>query len=190
VVDRVLRQHGRPPLVTREPGGTPLAESIRALLLARDQEPLQPLTELLLLYAARCQHLELVIRPALARGQWVLCDRFSDSTFAYQGHGRGLGESRVGVLDELVLSGFAPDLTLVLDLPPAQGLRRVQARGEADRFEAEDTGFFERVRQGFLARAASDPKRCRVIDASLSEELVAQRVAAAVEDWLSGEGAT
>lgn len=151
---------------TREPGGTPLAERIRELLVTPDHETLPPIAELLLVFAARAVHLEGRIRPALAAGRWVLCDRFTDASYAYQGAARGLGPARVAWLEQEVQGGLRPDLTLLLDADPAVGLDRATARGVADRFEAERLEFFRRVRAGYLERAAAEPERFRVIDAS------------------------
>ena len=156
---------GRETLLTREPGGTPLAERIRELLLAPTDEPMASDTELLLMFAARAQHLDQVIRPALAAGKVVLCDRFTDATYAYQGGGRGLSEARIAVLEDFVQGTLRPDLTLVFDLPVEVGLARAAARGRLDRFEQEGRAFFEAVRQTYLRRAAGDPQRYRIIDA-------------------------
>ena len=160
-----LRAAGRETLLTREPGGTPLAERIRELLLAPTDEPMASDTELLLMFAARAQHLDQVIRPALAAGKVVLCDRFTDATYAYQGGGRGLSEARIAVLEDFVQGTLRPDLTLVFDLPVEVGLARAAARGRLDRFEQEGRAFFEAVRQTYLRRAAGDPQRYRIIDA-------------------------
>ncbi|HTO19248.1 MAG TPA: dTMP kinase [Pseudomonas sp.] len=160
-----LRAAGRETLLTREPGGTPLAERIRELLLAPSDEPMASDTELLLMFAARAQHLDQVIRPALAAGKVVLCDRFTDATYAYQGGGRGLSEARIAVLEDFVQGTLRPDLTLVFDLPVEVGLARAAARGRLDRFEQEGRAFFESVRQTYLRRAAGDPQRYRIIDA-------------------------
>ena len=160
-----LRAAGRETLLTREPGGTPLAERIRELLLAPSDEPMASDTELLLMFAARAQHLDQVIRPALAAGKVVLCDRFTDATYAYQGGGRGLSEARIAVLEDFVQGTLRPDLTLVFDLPVEVGLARAAARGRLDRFEQEGRAFFEAVRQTYLRRAAGDPQRYRIIDA-------------------------
>ena len=154
-------------IATREPGGTPLAERIRHLLLDKAEQNVDPLAELLLMFAARRQHLQELIWPALARGQWVICDRFTDSTYAYQGAGRGLDLTVINGLEQLCLGDFRPDLTLILDLPIEAGMARAAERGELDRFESEDIAFFQRVRQGFLDRAAT-ADRYRVIDASQS----------------------
>ncbi|MDH4608152.1 dTMP kinase [Pseudomonas sp. BN102] len=162
-----LRDQGVEVLLTREPGGTPLAERIRELLLAPSDEPMAVDTELLLMFAARAQHLEAVIKPALARGAVVLCDRFTDATYAYQGGGRGLPEERIALLERFVQGDLRPDLTLVFDLPVEIGLSRAAARGRLDRFEQEQRSFFEAVRQTYLRRAQSTPERYRVIDASV-----------------------
>jgi dTMP kinase len=135
------------------PGGTPLAERVRTLLLDKDEHVMDPLTELLLMFAARRQHVEELIRPALAKGQWVICDRFTDSTYAYQGGGRGLDMQAIETLEQLSLGDFRPDLILVLDLETAAGMSRARARAELDRFEREDEAFFNRVRQVFLDRS-------------------------------------
>jgi len=160
-----LRTGGREVVLTREPGGTPLAERIRELLLAPSSEPMAVDTELLLVFAARAQHLAGVIRPALARGAVVLCDRFTDASYAYQGGGRGVPEARIAALENFVQGDLRPDLTLVFDLPVEVGLARAAARGRLDRFEQEGRAFFEAVRQAYLCRAASDPARYRVVDA-------------------------
>ena len=160
-----LKAHGVDVLLTREPGGTPLAERIRDLLLAPCDEPMAADTELLLMFAARAQHLQEVIRPALARGAVVLCDRFTDATYAYQGGGRGLSFERIAVLETFVQGDLRPDLTLVFGLPVEVGLSRAAARGRLDRFEQEERAFFEAVRATYLQRAAAAPSRYRVLDA-------------------------
>lgn len=170
--------------VTREPGGTPLAEEIRGLLLQKRAEAVAPDTELLLMFAARAQHLEQVIRPALQRGEWVLCDRFTDATYAYQGGGRGLCLERIATLEALVQGDLRPGLTLLLDLPVEQGLARVGRRGEQDRFEAERQEFFERVRTAYRARAAAEPARFRLIDASRPLPEVEAEVRRLLAEWL------
>jgi dTMP kinase len=161
-----LRERGVEVLLTREPGGTPLAERIRELLLAPSDESMAVDTELLLMFAARAQHLDRVIRPALEAGQVVLCDRFTDATYAYQGGGRGVSMARIAELERFVQGGLRPDLTLVFDLPVEVGLQRAAARGRLDRFEQEDRSFFDAVRQTYLERAAQAPERYRVIDAA------------------------
>ncbi len=161
-----LTRAGCEVVLTREPGGTPLAERIRELLLEPSAEPMGADTELLLVFAARAQHLARVIRPALAAGKVVLCDRFTDATYAYQGGGRGLSLERIALLEEFVQGGLRPDLTLVFDLPVEVGLARAAARGRLDRFEQEGRQFFEAVRQAYLARAAQSPARYRLLDAA------------------------
>lgn len=163
-----LREQGVDVLLTREPGGTPLAERIRELLLASSDEPMAADTELLLVFAARAQHLQQVIRPALARGSVVLCDRFTDATYAYQGGGRGLSTARIAQLEQFVQGELRPDLTLIFDLPVEVGLARAAARGRLDRFEQEQRSFFESVRHAYLARAEQSPPRYRVLDAGQS----------------------
>jgi len=158
-------------IVTREPGGTPLAEEIRALLLAKRDEPVDETAELLLVFAARAQHLAQVIKPALARGAWVLSDRFTDATFAYQGGGRGLSTTTIEQLESLVQGELRPDLTLILDIDVELGLSRAQARGELDRFESEAITFFERVRSAYHKRAAISPVRYALVNAG--QELAA-----------------
>ena len=150
--------------LTREPGGTPLAETMRSLLLEVRDEPVAPMTELLMIFAARAQHLAEVIQPALARGEWVVCDRFTDATYAYQGGGRELPVDWISQLEVLVQGALRPDLTLLLDAPVDVGLSRASARGDLDRFETERVEFFERVRQSYLAMAKAEPGRFRVID--------------------------
>ena len=166
--------------VTREPGGTPLAEEIRTLLLEPRTEILASQTELLLMFAARAQHLAERIEPALAAGRWVLCDRFTDATFAYQGAGRALGETMIRTLADLVHPHRWPDLTVYLDLSPEAGLARARQRGTPDRIERESNLFFQRVRAAYVARAQAEPERFAVIDASRSLEAVQADVATAL----------
>ncbi|WEJ74021.1 dTMP kinase [Pseudomonas sp. PSE14] len=161
-----LRERGIEVQLTREPGGTPLAERIRELLLAPSDEKMAVDTELLLVFAARAQHIAEVIRPALARGAVVLCDRFTDATYAYQGGGRGLPVERIAQLESFVQGSLRPDLTLVFDLPVEIGLSRAAARGRLDRFEQEGRAFFEAVRSTYLARAQAEPARYRIVDAA------------------------
>ncbi len=157
-----------PLVVTREPGGTGIAERIREILLDHDQETLADDTELLLVFAARAQHLNRLIIPALARKEWVVCDRFTDATYAYQGGGRGLSVDMISQLENSVQGDLRPDMTFILDVPVELGMSRVKNRGQLDRFEQEQHDFFERVRQTYLMRAQASPKHYRVIDASLS----------------------
>ena len=168
----LLREQGLEVVLSREPGGTPLAERIRELLLTPSDELMHSDTELLLVFAARAQHLAEVIRPALQRGAVVLCDRFTDATYAYQGGGRGLSEARIAELEQFVQGDLRPDLTLVFDLPVEVGLARASARGRLDRFEQEGQGFFEAVRQAYLQRAQKAPERYRVLDAAQTLEQV------------------
>ncbi|RAH37052.1 MULTISPECIES: dTMP kinase [unclassified Halomonas] len=166
-----LEDRGLEVVRTREPGGTPRAEAIRGLLLdPASDEPLDADAELLLVFAARAQHLARVVRPALERGAWVVCDRFTDATFAYQGGGRGIPAERIAELEAFVQQGLQPDLTLLLDMPMAAAQRRLEGRlehsgGQRDRFERERGEFFEAVRQAYLARAAAAPERIAVVDA-------------------------
>jgi dTMP kinase len=178
-----LAQREIPGRLTREPGGTPLAERIRQLVLERGAEPLSPVTETLLMFAARGLHLQQVIRPALARGEWVVCDRFTDATRAYQGSGRGVDPGLIESLAEAVHGGLAPDCTLLLDLPVSVGLARARGRaaGSSDRFEAETAAFFERVRAGYLELARREPARFYVIDAAAPLDAVAAQVGPVLE---------
>jgi dTMP kinase len=171
-----LREQGIDVVMTREPGGTPLAERIRELLLAPSEEVMAVDTELLLMFAARAQHLAEVIRPALSRGAVVLCDRFTDATYAYQGGGRGLPVERIGILESFVQGELRPDLTLVFDLPVEVGLARAAARGRLDRFEQEGQAFFEAVRQAYLQRAAQQPQRYSLLDAAQPLEAVQRAI--------------
>lgn len=173
VQDYLLRQ-GVDLLVTREPGGTPLAEQLRELLLAKRDESVDPTAELLMVFAARAQHLNTVIKPALAAGQWVLCDRFTDATYAYQGAGRSLSLDTIAKLEQIVQGDLRPDMTFILDIDVKLGLERAGRRGELDRFETEEVGFFERVRSMYQQRASASPKNYRVIDAGQTLEKVQQ----------------
>jgi dTMP kinase len=173
---------------TREPGGTPLAERVRELVLNRQGEPITPVTETLLMFAARGLHLENLIRPALARGDWVVCDRFTDATRAYQGGGRGVSGAWIEQLAEAVQRGLGPDCTLLLDLPVEAGLQRVRQRSgthaPTDRFEEEPARFFERVRATYLDLAHAEPERIRIIDASRELSEVHNQISAALETLL------
>jgi len=171
-------------VLTREPGGTPLAERIRELLLTPADEPMAVDTELLLVFAARAQHLAQVIRPALERGAVVLCDRFTDATYAYQGGGRGLSIERIAQLEAFVQGELRPDLTLIFDLPVEVGLARAAARGRLDRFEQEGLRFFESVRRAYLERAKAAPSRYRIIDAGQPLNVVQQDVQALIPDLM------
>jgi len=178
-----LTAQGISVLQTREPGGTPLAEAIRRNLLSVDEEAPVEMAELLLVFAARAQHLAKVIEPALQQGQWVLCDRFTDATYAYQGAGRGLSAEFIGKLETLVQGDRHPDTVILLDMPPQIGLARARARGALDRFEQEEQAFFERVRQGYLERAAAFPNRYVVVDAAQELSEVQASLEAMMERW-------
>ncbi len=183
-IRELLQGRGREVLLTREPGGTPLAERIRELLLKLHEEPLAPETELLLMFASRAQHVREVVRPALQRGAYVVSDRFTDSSYAYQADGRGLEHALVESLERSVV-GLKPGLTLLLDLDVRVGRARATGRDLwPDRIESEQDDFFERVREGFRKRARAEPQRFRVIDASMSPDEVARSVTAAVSHWL------
>ena len=180
----LFEQRGLPFIVTREPGGTEVAEAIRELLLKQHDEAIVPMSELLLVFAARAQHLERVIVPALQRGQWVICDRFTDATYAYQGCGRQMGPEQVERLEAWVQGELRPDLTIVLDVPVALSVERISARAELDRFEAEPTAFFERVREGYLSRANTDARRYRLVDASRTLPEVQQQLLEIIESFI------
>ena len=171
-IQEYLNAHYVPFISTREPGGTPLAEKIRQLLLTKDDEKMAYHTELLLMFAARAQHLQQVIKPALAAKKWVLCDRFTDASYAYQGGGRGLPIHDIAQLESLVQGKLQPTLTLWLDAPVELGLQRAAARQELDRFEQEKVDFFQKVRAVYQQRAEAYPQRFRRIDASLPLEQV------------------
>ena len=171
-----LHERGIPYRCTREPGGTPLAEDIRRLLLEPREETMAPMTELLLVFAARAQHIEGVIRPAIETGEWVVCDRFTDATYAYQGGGRGLPEPWIARLEELVQQELRPDLTLLLDTPVDVGMTRAGERGALDRFEREQIAFFERIRDVYLERATREPDRFRIVDAHRPLEAIAEEI--------------
>ena len=177
-----LIQQGKDVLETREPGGTVVSEQIRKLLLDTRNAGLNATAELLMMFAARSQLVEEVILPALADGKVIVCDRFADASYAYQGGGRQLGGETVEVVEKLVLKGLQPSLTLLFDVPVEQGMKRVASRGEADRFEVESLRFFERVRKAYLERAASQPERFRIIDASQDEDTVWQQVKAVLQE--------
>jgi dTMP kinase len=176
-----LAADGHRVVQTREPGGSPLAEAIRELVLRDWPEGVDGATELLLMFAARAAHLHALIRPALAAGQDVVCDRFVDATYAYQGAGRGLREKDIDLLAALVLARLRPDLVIVLDIDPAAGARRVQGRGASNRFDAEARAFQQRVRRAYLRRARREPKRYAVIDADRSREAVQADIARALD---------
>jgi dTMP kinase len=163
----IIEERGITVVRTREPGGTPMAERIRQMLLEHGDEPLPDIAELLLFFASRSLHISNTIRPALAAGKWVVCDRFTDASRAYQGIGRGLGLEKINLLAAWVHADLQPDLTLLLDAPAELGKARAEKRGETDRIDAEEAAFYQRVRDGYLSLAAAEPERFAVIDASL-----------------------
>jgi len=176
-VDGWLRARGVDVLLTREPGGTPIGETLREMILHR---PMEPRTETLLMFAARCEHVLAVIEPALAAGRWVLCDRFTDATYAYQSGGRGIAEADVAVLERWVHPRLQPDLTLLFDLEPQIAAGRLARAQRSDRFEAEQRDFFTRVREHYLARARAEPHRFAVVDTSQDKPVVQGRLVEAV----------
>jgi dTMP kinase len=180
-----LQQQGLSVTVTREPGGTVLAEKIRQLVLDKDSEHMGDTTELLLMFAARAQHIQHVIAPALAQGQWVLCDRFTDATYAYQGGGRGLSIETIALLEQLVQGELRPDLTLLLDAPIEIGMERAQKRGVFDRFEEEKISFFTRVREMYLSRAAQQPARIKIVQSHQSLANVQQEIIAVLKQFIA-----
>ncbi|MGH8478842.1 MAG: dTMP kinase [Gammaproteobacteria bacterium] len=176
LIARYLRDAGLRVVETREPGGTEVGEGIREILLRPAPTPMDAETELLLMFAARAEHLARVVAPALADGAWVVCDRFTDASYAYQGGGRGMPPARIAVLEDFVHGGLNPHLTILLDAPLDVALARTCGRGRVDRFELEGPGFFEAVRAAYLERARRDPKRIRVIDASPPVDEVAAAI--------------
>jgi len=181
----IVEAKGFSVLRTREPGGTPMAERIREMLLAHDDEPLPDIAELLLFFAARALHVNNTIQPALAAGTWVVCDRFTDASRAYQGHGRGLGLEQINLMADWVHKDLQPDLTLLLDAPPEIAMDRAEKRGEADRLDSEEVGFYRRVRDGYLGLAAAEPERIAVLDASQELEQVQAAIATEINRLLS-----
>lgn len=184
-IKQCLNLHGIEPLQTREPGGTDLAEQIRALLLSPRDENMAEMTELLLVFAARAQHLAQKISPALNSGQWVLCDRFTDATYAYQGGGRNLSKQAISTLENLVQGDLRPDLVLILDIEPELGLKRASQRGELDRFEQETIEFFNRVRAAYLERARQNPSCYLIVDASQPLEGVQQQIKLGLDAFIA-----
>jgi dTMP kinase len=180
VVANALRARELPLVITREPGGTPLGESLRELILHR---PMTIAAETLLMFAARAEHLERVIRPALEAGTWVLCDRFTDATYAYQAGGRGMSAARIGELEQWVHPDLQPDLTLLFDVPPEVAAQRLALARSADRFESEQVDFFGRVRRAYLDRARDAPQRFVVIDGTQPADVIGARLAALMQRW-------
>jgi dTMP kinase len=183
-IRQMLETTGKPVVFTREPGGTPLGEEIRQLLLGHRHTGMADDTELLLMFAARAEHLQRKILPALAAGTWVLCDRFTDASYAYQGAGRGIEWAKINRLEQFVQGELRPDLTLLLDLPVEIGLARAGGRSRPDRFESETRDFFGRVRQGYLQIAAREPERVKVIDARPALVQVQRQIESVLGDFL------
>lgn len=175
-IQSLLEANNIPVLLTREPGGTALAENLRELLLNKEQEAIAEQAELLMMFAARAQHIKHVITPALEQGSWVLCDRFTDATYAYQGGGRGMGLSSIRWLENFVQGDLRPELTLLLDAPTQVGMGRAGQRGALDRFESEKMDFFEKVRQAYLSIAKQQAERVKIIDASASLDNVQTQI--------------
>lgn len=180
----LLQQAGKPVVLTREPGGTPMAEDIRKILLAHYQETILPETELLLLYAGRLQHLQSVIKPALLQGKWVICDRFIDATFAYQGAGRQFPLEKIESLNKWAIEHFLPDCTILLDAPVKVAFERIYQQRKLDRFEQETQDFFERVRENYLLRAKLYTSRYRVIDATQPLLAVQTQIQAIIQEFI------
>ena len=180
-IESWLKKSGKELIITREPGGTQLGEKLRNVLLDAKEQSMCDDTELLLMFAARAQHLQEVILPALEAGKWVLCDRFTDSTYAYQGGGRGIDMSRIAQLEQWVQGDRRPDMTIILDLPVDIGLERAGKRSAPDRFELEKHDFFNKVRNTYLSRVKENPERYQVIDASPSVEAVQQAIQSVLE---------
>lgn len=176
-----LEQRGLEVILTREPGGTPLAERIREILLDKNEVSMSSDTELLLMFAARAQHLKEVILPAIQQGKWVICDRFTDATYAYQGGGRGIYYDRIATLENWVQGDLRPDMTIIFDLSVEVGLSRASSRGELDRFEQEDIDFFNRVRNAYLERADKSPERYAIVDAEPELAIVQQSLVQVLE---------
>ena len=185
-IEKRIKETGIDLCVTREPGGTRTGEKIREILLDRGNFDILDDTELLLMFAARSQHLNELIRPALAAGTWVLCDRFTDATYAYQGGGRGISRDRIAELEQWVQKGLRPDLTLLLDLPVDVGLERAGKRSSPDRFESENISFMQRMRSSYLDIASREPERVKVIDSSQALEDVLLRIDSVLNDVFAG----
>ncbi len=179
-----LEKSGIALCLTREPGGSILGDELRKLFLAHQAEPMQPMAELLLMFGARTQHVETLIKPALAQGKWVLCDRFVDASYAYQGAGRGISEATISKLEKWVLGDFKPDYTLIFDAPLEIALARMKGRGSKDRIESESQDFFKRVRHYYKTLVLKDPKRYCLVDASQSLEAVQQSLIKQMKLWI------
>lgn len=184
-----LEARGIEPLMTREPGGTPLGEGVRKLVLDAGLQGLCAESELLLMFAARAQLVREVIRPALQAGRVILCDRFTDASYAYQGGGRGQPDARIADLEHWAACDLRPDLTLLLDVPPSVGRGRIAGRGQRDRIEREDPSFFDRVHAAYIKRAEADPARCVILDGTQSPEIVLEQGMRAIAERLQGRHA-
>ena len=185
-IKTLLTKAGIEFIVTREPGGTELGEQLRELLLGHKHDGMADETELLMMFASRAEHLHKVIKPALDKGKWVLCDRFTDATYAYQGGGRGIDKQRIKILEDYVQGECRPDLTLLLDAPIEVGRERAGKRSVPDRFEIEQTDFFNKVRGAYLQRAKDEPDRMKVIDASLELDAVRKQITEQINIFLKG----
>ena len=183
-IQEFLETAGKTVVFTREPGGTPMGEEIRNLLLGHQHSGMAHDTELLLMFAARSEHLQQKILPALESGDWVLCDRFTDASYAYQGAGRGISRERIAILEQFVQGDLRPDLTLLLDVPVEMGLERAGRRSDPDRFESEAQDFFYKVREGYLAIARQEPHRVKLIDASPGLDQVQQQIASVLKEFM------
>jgi len=184
-IQRTLKAKGIDFEASREPGGTPLAEEVRRLLLEPREETMDNLAELLLVFAARAQHLAQKIKPVLRSGRWLVCDRFTDATYAYQGGGRDMDRQTILQLEKLVQGALRPDLVLLLDLPVSVGLARAKKRSDLDRFEQEQESFFEAVRNAYLERAEQNPSRYRIVDASLPLADVQAQIEGYLDDFIA-----
>ena len=184
-IKTLLTEQGIDFVVTREPGGTELGEQLRELLLGHKHDGMADETELLMMFASRAEHLDKVIKPALEKGQWVLCDRFTDATYAYQGGGRGIDFKRIEILEDYVQGSCRPDLTLLLDAPIEVGRERAGKRSAPDRFEKEQTDFFNKVRAAYLKRAENDPQRMKVVDAALDLEAVKAQITEQIKNFFT-----
>ena len=180
-----IKKAGHEVLLTREPGGTPVGEAIREILISKNLPEMYPETELLLMFAARAEHINTVIQPALEKNMWVLCDRFTDASYAYQGAGRGIDNSKIDILRDLVQGPLKPDITFLFDLPANIGLARARSRGEADRFEQQHVDFFNRIRNQYLLLAEKEPERFRLIHAEQNLEQVQQQINVMMESILN-----
>jgi dTMP kinase len=186
-IGEFLTDNGVEFAITREPGGTPIAEAIRKILLDHHHEIMCADTEVLLFFASRAQHLETIIKPALKAGKWIICDRFTDATYAYQGAGHKVTKERIAIIEEWVQQGLKPDLTLILDIDPVIGLNRARTKGEFDRIESEEVAFFQRVREQYLTMDKSNPQRYKIINAEQPLSLIKQQLCQILHTLLSAD---